>query len=59
MCLATTAYVYVQLHIRVTIFSKGSIIPTSFKFMELYALTLAARTLALLFGSSAWLGGLW
>ena len=37
-----------QLRIRVTIFSNGSIIPTGFKFMELHALTLAARSYVLL-----------
>ena len=31
-----------------TIFSNGSIIPPGFKFMELHALTLAARSYALL-----------
>ena len=34
--------------VRVTIFSNGSIIPTGFKFTELHALTLAARSYALL-----------
>ena len=48
MCLTTTAYVYVQLCIHVTIFSNGSIIPTSFKFTELHALTLATHSYALL-----------
>ena len=32
----------------VTIFNKGSIIPTVFKFAELHALTLAAHSYALL-----------
>ena len=48
MCLATTAYVYTQLRIHVTIISNGSIIPTGFKFTELHALTLAARSCVLL-----------
>ena len=34
--------------VRVTTFSNGSIILPSFKFMELYALTLAAHSYALL-----------
>ena len=34
--------------VHVTIFSNGSIIPTSFKFMELHALTLAAHSYVLL-----------
>ena len=34
--------------LRVTIFSNSSIIPTSFKFTELHALTLAARSYVLL-----------
>ena len=34
--------------VRVTVYSNGSIIPTSFKFTELYTLTLAARSYALL-----------
>ena len=48
MCLATAAYVYELLRIRVTIFSNGSIILPSFKFTELHTLTLAARSYALL-----------
>ena len=48
MCLATTAYVYVLLHICVTIFSNDSIIPTGFKFTELHALTVATSFYALL-----------
>ena len=44
MCLATTAYVYALLCIRVTIFSNGSIIPTGFKLTELHTLTLAAHS---------------
>ena len=42
------AYAYVLLCIRVTIFSNGSIIPTSFKCTQLHTLTLAARSYALL-----------
>ena len=42
------AYVYTQLHICVTIFSNGSIVPLVFKFTELHALTLAACSYALL-----------
>ena len=34
--------------VRVTIFSNSSIIPPGFKFMELHALTLAARSYTLL-----------
>ena len=41
------AYVYVRA-VRATIFSNGSIIPPGFKFTKLYALTLAARSYALL-----------
>ena len=48
ICLATTAHVYVQMCIRVTTFSNGSIILTSFKFTELHALTLATCSYALL-----------
>ena len=47
-CLATTAYVYALLCLHVTIFSNGSIIPPGFKSTELLALTLAARSYALL-----------
>ena len=49
MCLATTAYIFVMLHIHVPIFCNSSIIPTGFKFTELHALTLAAHSYALLF----------
>ena len=38
---ATTVYVYMELRIRATIFSNGSIIPTGFKFTESHALTLS------------------
>ena len=41
-------YVYAQLRICVAIFSNNSIIPTGFKFTGLHALTLAARSYALL-----------
>ena len=41
------AYVYVQLHIHINVFSNGSM-PTGFKFTELHALTLAACSYALL-----------
>ena len=47
MCLATTAFVYtLLLRLRVTTFSNSSIIPLGFKFTELHALTLAARSYA-------------
>ena len=45
---ATTVYVYMELRIRATIFSNGSIIPTGFKFTESHALTLTAHSYALL-----------
>ena len=48
MCLATTAYVYMLLRIVLLFFSNGSIIPPGFKFTELHALTLAARSYVLL-----------
>ena len=42
------AYVYMQVNSTFTIYSNGSIIPPSFKFAELHALTLAARSYVLL-----------
>ena len=42
------AYVYAQLHSMCYYFSNGLIILTGFKFMQLHAITLAARSYALL-----------
>ena len=59
MCLATTAKVYALLRIRITIFSNGSIIPPDFKFTELHALTLAARSYVLLIIINAHQHSIW
>jgi len=61
MCLATLAYVYVQL-CSMCYYWYGSIIPTGFKFTELHALTLAACSYALLIffkGCSPWAAVFW
>ena len=44
MCLATMAYVYAACAVRVTIFSTGGKCRLLSNFMELHALTLAARS---------------
>ena len=58
LCLCATAQYMLLFLVMVTIFSNGSIIPTSFKFMELHTLTLAARSYALknIMKQSKWSG---
>ena len=48
MCLATMAYAYAACAVRVTIFSTGGKFRLVSNFTDLHALTLAARSYALL-----------